>query len=126
MPDLHQTYLMVTDVTASLDFYSTVLSLSVTEQSETKVAFETGGCELVLEEDFDRETLAAFGLTPPGSDRGNGAIIVFEVEDVAAVADQATEYGAPVLTGPREVEWGRELCLIEDPDGYVLEVSQPV
>lgn len=123
---LHQVFLMASDVDASQSFYEEGLGFTVTERGERSVRFETGRCELMLEEDFEPETLAAFGLTPPGESRGDGVIVVVEVADVAAVYEQAEEYGAEVLMEPREVEWGREMMLVRDPDGYVIEVSRPL
>lgn len=124
--ELTQTYLLVSDVERSAAFYETVLDLTVAERSDERVAFETGECELVVEEDFDEETFSAFGLRPPGDDRGRGAFFVFDVEDVDAVYDRAVEWGATVPTEPRAVDWGRKICLVEDPDGYVLEVGRPL
>ena len=126
MTRLAQTYLMVADVDETADFYETVFGLSVTERSETKAVFSTGDCELVVEETFDEETLSAFGLDPPGSDRGSGVIVVVEVEDVEAVHERALDAGATVRAAPREVDWGREMCLVEDPNGYVFELSRPL
>lgn len=125
-PRLHQTFLMVTDIDRSTAFYRDALGLEVAERGERSTAFETGAAELMLEQDFGEEELAAFGLTPPGEDRGDGLIVVIEVDDVEAVHEQAAAAGADVVMEPREVDWGREMFLVRDPDGYVLEVSRPV
>lgn len=125
MVRLAQTYLMVTDVAESVDFYETVFGLSVAERSADRVTFRTGECELVLQEDFTDETFADFGLHPPASDRGEGVFVVLAVSDVDAVAERATEWGAPVPAEPRTVDWGRRLCLVRDPDGYVIEAGRP-
>lgn len=126
-PRLHQMYLMTRNLDRSVQFYEDVLDLDVQERGSKSAAFETGDCVLKVEQDFDEDTLAAFGLSPPGDDRGSGVIAVVEVDDVNAVHEQACEHeGAEVLTKPRNVDWGRRLCLIEDPDGYVVEVSRPL
>lgn len=124
-PRLHQTYLMTTDLDRSLDFYTSVLALPVADRGENSVAFETGGATLKVERDHDEETLAAFGLDPPGDDRGAGVVVVLEADDVDAVHERAVDHGSGrALTEPRTTDWGRYLCLLEDPDGYVLEVSR--
>ena len=123
-PKLHQTFLMVSDVERSTAFYAETLGLEVAERGERSTSFDTGGAELVIEQDFSEEELAAFGLTPPGPDRGEGVIVVIEVDDVGAVHERAVDAGAEVLVEPREVDWGRELFLVRDPDGYVVEVSR--
>lgn len=125
-PRLHQTFLMVSDIDRSTAFYRDSLGLEVAERGERSTAFETGEAELMLEQDFSEEELAAFGLTPPGEQRGDGVIVVVEVEDVEAVHEQAVAAGADVVMEPTEVDWGREMFLVRDPDGYVLEVSRPV
>jgi catechol 2,3-dioxygenase-like lactoylglutathione lyase family enzyme len=122
---LHQVYLMVTDIDRSVEFYRDGLGLEPTDETAGRVKFDTGACTLVLEEDFDDAVLDQFGLEPPGDDRGSGVITVVEVSDIDAAAAQLESFGAEILTGPRTVDWGRELLLVSDPDGYVIEVSQP-
>jgi len=122
---LHQVYLMTADLEASTRFFETALGLERTETGDRSVAFETGSCALKLEADFDASTLAEFGLEPPGANRGDGAVVVLEVDDVRATHDRAVEAGADVLVPPREVPWGRELFLVRSPAGYVIEVSRP-
>lgn len=121
----HQVFLLVSDFEASVSFYRDALGLSLESRSDQKATFDTGRCSLVVQADFDAETLAAFGMEPPGEHRGAGAIIVVEVPDVDAVYGHAEAAGATVLASPRRVDWGREMMLVEDPDGYVLEISRP-
>jgi catechol 2,3-dioxygenase-like lactoylglutathione lyase family enzyme len=125
-PTLHQTFLMVSDVDRSTEFYRDALGLAVADRGDRSAAFETGEAELMIEQDFSEEELAAFGLEPPGDDRGDGVIVVIEVDDVEAVHERAAAAGADVVMEPTEVNWGREMFLVRDPDGYVLEVSRPV
>lgn len=123
--ELAETFLMVSDIDESVEFYTEVIGLETTKR-DGEVRFDTGGATLVLEEDFDEEVLAGFGLEPPGENRGDGVIVVIEVDDPDAIAERAREHGAEVVSEPRDVDWGRRMCLIADPDGYVLEVSKPI
>ena len=123
--DLAETFLMVSDIEESVAFYTDVVGLDITKQ-DGEVRFDTGAATLVLEEDFDEDVLAGFGLEPPGEHRGDGVIVVIEVDDPDEIAERAHEHGAEVLSEPRDVDWGRRMCLISDPDGYVLEVSKPL
>lgn len=127
-PSLHQSLLMVTDLDASTEFYRDVVGLDPDQVEEGNVEFATGECTLVLEEDFDREVLDAFGLSEPGDERGDGVIVAVEVEspeEVDAVCDRAETAGATVRMEPREVSWGRRMALLADPDDYTVEVSAP-
>lgn len=126
MAQFHRTYLMVEDVEASVAFYTEVVGLQAAAVGDRRATLGSGGCSLVLEEDFDAETLSAFGLDPPGEERGDGVILNVEVDDVTAVHDRARGAGADVLAEPREVEWGREILLLADPDGYVVEAARPL
>lgn len=126
-PRLHQLYRMTSDLDRSERFYTEVLGLDVSERGARSVEFDAGACALKLEADFDEATLAAFGLFPPGDERGNGSIAVVEVDDVDAVHERASKHATgEVLAEPRDVDWGRRLCLVADPDGYVVEVSRPL
>lgn len=116
---------MVSDVDESVEFYRETLGLDLKEQGDRSAKFDTGECTLVVEEEFNADTLAEFGLEPPGEERGDGIIVVLEVGNIDAVYEQAESAGADVLMEPRDVDWGRRMCLIADPDGYVLEISRP-
>jgi len=126
MHDLTQVFLMVTDLERTVEFYTTALGFNLREQGDRSATFETGQCELHVEVEFDEATLAEFGLTPPEGQRGDGAILVVTVDDIDATYEQVTAAGAETLTEPKEVPWGRELFLVRDPDGYVLEISRPL
>lgn len=124
MPRAHETTLVVSDLDRSVPFYRDVLDMTVAERRGSRVAFETGECTLVLEEEFDEETFEAYGLSPPGDDPGRGVVVGFRYDDVEAVYDRAVDAGAEILTEPREADWGERLFLVEDPDGYVVDVVE--
>lgn len=128
MAELIQMYLMTADLECSRRFYETGLGLSPRQEGETSVAYETGQCELKLQADFDKETLASFNLESPGADRGEGAIVVVEtderLEDVHHRIDDLDDRFGTALTEPREVPWGERMFLARDLNGYVYEVRQ--
>lgn len=125
-PTLHQSLLMVTDLDASTAFYENIVELEPDQIEEGNVEFATGEGTLVLEEDFDPEVLDAFGLEEPGDERGGGVIVALDVgtpEEVDAVCDRAADEDETVRMEPRDVDWGRRMALLADPDGYTIEIS---
>ncbi len=123
---LHQTLLMVTDLDASLSFYRDIIGLEPAEIADSNVEFATGDATLVLEEDFDEAVLDDFGLSVPEDPRGEGVIVAIGVDDEGTVEDivqRVADSERAVLMEPREVPWGRIMALIEDPDGYTVEIS---
>lgn len=128
-PSLHQSLLMVSDLDRSVEYYEEIVGVEPDEVSDGNVEFDTGQATLVLEEDFDQEILDAFGLEEPGDDRGRGVIVAIEVDDpeeVDAVCERAEEAGETVRMDPTDVDWGRRMALLADPDDYTLEVSAPL
>lgn len=115
---------MTADLETSMDFYRTILGLNTAEEGDHSVSFQTGECTLKVAQDHDDEALAAFGLEAPGADRGRGAVIVVETDDVDQVHQRASEADdCEVLSPPRTTDWSEYICLLRDPDGYVIEVS---
>lgn len=128
-PSLHQTLLMVSDLETSVAFYRDLVGLDPDEESDSNVEFDTGQCTLVLEADFDPEVLDAFGLEDPGDDRGQGVIVAIDVgapADVDAVCERVAEADETVRMEPTDVDWGRRMALIADPDDYTVEISAPL
>jgi catechol 2,3-dioxygenase-like lactoylglutathione lyase family enzyme len=128
MPALLQTYLMTSDLDRSRPFYETGLGLEPRREGESSVSYETGGCELKLQADFGPDQLDAFNLEPPGEDRGEGAIVVVELEEELEAVHRrlaALEAGrGEPITEPRAVPWGERMFLARDPNGYVYEVRR--
>mgnify|MGYP000070737248 FL=1 len=128
-PSLHQSLLMVTDLDASSEFYEAVVGVEPDEVSDGNVEYDTGQATLVLETDFDPDVLEAFGLAEPGADRGDGVIVAIEVDgpdEVDAVCQRARDAGETVRMDPTDVDWGRRMAILADPDGYTVEISAPL
>lgn len=110
-------------------FYTEVIGLEPDEIEEGNAEFATGEATLVLEEDFDPEILEAFGLDEPGEERGSGVIVAIEVESPSAVdsvCERVADSDETVRMEPTDVDWGRRMALVADPDGYTLEISAPL
>jgi catechol 2,3-dioxygenase-like lactoylglutathione lyase family enzyme len=126
MSELIQTYLMTADLERSRRFYESGVGLTPSTKGDSSVAYETGGCELKLQADFDETTLASFNLSPPGENRGDGAILVVTTDGpLADVHDRIEALDDDVgtaVTEPRDVPWGDRMFLARDPNGYVCEL----
>lgn len=128
-PSLHQSLLMVSDLEASVAFYRDLVGVAPAERNDGNVEFDTGECTLVLESDFDQEVLDGFGLDEPGDERGRGVIVAIGVDDpeaVDTVCERAAEADETVRMDPTDVEWGRRMALLADPDDYTVEISAPL
>jgi uncharacterized glyoxalase superfamily protein PhnB len=128
MGTVEQLFLLVADLERSRTFYEEAIGLTPDRVGETSVTYETGGCQLKLQADFDPGVLEGFNLPePPAADRGSGAISVLSVDEPLSdryeqvVEVTGTAAGEP-LTEPRAVPWGDRMFLTADPDGYVWEV----
>ena len=107
--------LLVRDVYASKQFYTTVLGLTEPEERDgppTMALLYAGGCTLSLQ---DAE---AIGRTPSASE---GIELGFEVEDVDAAWRAMRAAGANVLGEPVEQSFGRTFDA-RDPDGHRLVI----
>jgi len=128
-PSLHQSLLMVTDLDASSEFYEDIVGVEPDVVSDGNIEYDTGQAALVLESDFGPDVLDAFGLEEPGDDRGDGVIVAIEVDgpdEVDAVCQRAHDSGETVRMDPTDVDWGRRMALLADPDGYTVEISAPL
>jgi len=105
-------------------FYEDALRLDPERVGETSIEYATEGARLKVQEDFDDEQLAEFGLDappdPPG--RGGGAVFVLRVGDIHEACERADGGVGEVVCEPRPVPWGDEIALVRSPAGYVFEL----
>ena len=118
---------MVTDLEASTAFYRDVVGLSTSRVEDGNAEFDTGAATLVLESDFDPDVPDAFGIDDPGDERGRGVIVALEVDGPATVDEVCDRVpDESVRLAPTDVDWGRRMALLADPDDYTVEVSAPL
>ncbi len=124
--------LIVTDLGQSLDFYIQGLGFKIEYQREAEkfVYLSLGRNQLMLEEVRPGNPWATGELSRPF---GRGVNFQMEVEDAAALLQQAGNLGYPVMV-PLKDRWrdvkgtsfGDREFLIQDPDGYLLRFSQTI
>jgi len=122
--ELVQLFLTTPSLDDARPFYEDALRLEPERVGETSVGYATEGGRLKLQEDFEDETLAGFGLRappePPG--RGGGAVFVLRVDDIDAAAARVENGVGEVAQEPRSVPWGERIALVRSPAGYVFEL----
>jgi len=115
--------LLVDDFAACFRFYRDVVGLEPSwgEESGGYADFDSGGATLALFARAGMEGRAE--LRPPG----DAAMLIFEVDDVDAVAARVREHGVELESDPHdEAEWGIRVAHFRDPAGNLVEVNQPL
>jgi catechol 2,3-dioxygenase-like lactoylglutathione lyase family enzyme len=123
--------LIVIDQKASLAFWTGVLGFAIAySRPAQKFAYlerPEGAQVMIYERDGEWET-GPFDLP-----LGRGVVIQVSVDDVGAVAASVTAAGVPFFVAMREKwrDWGDRLggqreFLVQDPDGYLVMISQGI
>ena len=117
---------VVRDLAASRSYYVDVLGASVVRQmGEDLVFLELAGIKIVLSVEggptADKPTVSF--LPPPDPDVVHAELII-RVRDAEEVYLTLSARGATFLTPPVEEPWETR-CFIRDPDGYLIEITQP-
>ncbi|KUP98342.1 VOC family protein [Thermobifida cellulosilytica] len=122
--------LLADDYEACFRFYADVLKLPVLRGSElTRYAeFETGAnTKLALNQ---REVVAEAletDMEDPYLPRQDRVAVIFEVDDVDAKAAELIAAGVPLVSPVKEwTALGIRAAHFRDPDGYLLELNQPL
>ena len=120
--------LIVTDLEASLRFYCDVLGFQIRfRRDEDRFAYlDRDGAQLMLEETRD-----GWRTGPMEYPFGRGINLQIEVTNAAELAEKARAAGIAFFRPPKEswyradtIEHGQYEFLVQDPDGYLLRVSQ--
>ena len=113
--------LYVSDLDASVAFYRDVLGLEHRFTDAGFAEFTTGETRFALYERRRAAWLTAHEPRP-----GPAGEAVFMVNDVDTEASRLAELGVPVLSGPADRPWGHRTLHLADPDGFVVELAQPI
>jgi catechol 2,3-dioxygenase-like lactoylglutathione lyase family enzyme len=102
------------------DWYVELLGLRVEFDSDWFVQLqdaEAPGLELGI--------LARDHAVAPESSRGapGGGYLTVVVDDVDQVHERAKAAGVDVLEAPKDLFYGQRRMLVEDPDGWVVDIS---
>lgn len=119
-------FLTAKDLERSRRFYTEDLGLQESSAASDHVAYGVGGTRLVIHREIPPEEMARWGLPPVQEPRGSGVTITLRAEDPDSLFRRLQARKVPVLLPPRDAPWGVRLLLLQDPDGYTLEVNRPL
>ncbi len=119
--------LHVPDVSATATFYRKAFGLEVrfAHESGEYLEFETGLTVLALAAEtlIERE----LGIPIKGqSDRESGAEIALVTSDVEAMMERALSAGGRLAKAVSVMAWGQKLGYVRDPNGFLVEICEPV
>lgn len=107
--------LIVSDVPGATAFFRDVLGLTVRVQDTRFAEIDAGPVTIMLSPE-------ALVPTTPAA----GAILHFQVEDVAAAIERARSRGAKVLLEPTRTDWGWESAMIAGPEESIIDLYRPL
>jgi lactoylglutathione lyase len=116
--------LFVSDLDRSVAFYRDVIGLPFRFAADAYAEFATEGAKFAL---FPRRQLPELigREAPEGVAPWPQGEVAFFVDDVDAEHRRLREAGATVLAPPTDRPWGERTLHVADPDGNVVELTQP-
>lgn len=117
---LHSIALFVPDLDRSVSFYRALLGVAPAERRDRIALFRVGDAKLLLHGDTEHRRI------PPGTPRGAGLALHFEVGDIHAFREGLRRAGIAVTEEPELQPYGVWELALRDPDGYEVEFVQPV
>jgi predicted enzyme related to lactoylglutathione lyase len=119
--------LAVSDVAASVTFYSDVIGFAV-EASYDEPPYATltlAGARLSLaEQGHAAEDRPGVAMAAPDDPSRANVVLVIEVDDARAEYARLQGLGVQFLAEPFEPPWGGCRFFALDPDGYLVEIEQ--
>lgn len=117
---------VVADLARSRAFYVDVLGASVVREEPGSLLFlDLAGARLVLSvaggPTPDKPTVTFAALSDPDT---VSAELILRVADAQATYDALLARGATFLTPPVVFPWETR-CFVRDPDGHLIEITQP-
>lgn len=112
--------ILASDLTASRNFYTSLLGLEVKFESDWYIQLGSAAHELGLHRrDHD--------LIPPDFQASpSGMYLTFVVENADEVHSRAVQMGIHVVQTPEDTPYGLRRMLLADPDGLLLDVSSMI
>ncbi len=121
---LRAVFVLVRDLPRSRRFYEAIIGRAPEKASAHEVRFGMdGGLALTLHADLPPETRARWRIHDEPARRGWGVYLTFRTADPDAAALAAVAAGGTLVEGPGIAPWGGRFAILEDPDGYAVEIG---
>lgn len=112
--------LLVDNFEQSLTFYRDILGLKIRDKEEGFANFVLEGTELaIFQKDAAVTMFPKTYMKPSG-----GAVIAFQVSEVARTCEELQKKGVTIFEGPKVTPWGQTVAYFHDPDGNIWEITK--
>ena len=121
--------LAVADVERSIAFYSERLGFAVeaTYDDPPYATLACAGTRLSLaEQGHPAEDRPGVTMNAPADPSSLQVVLVLEMSGVREAYDSLSAAGVRFLAEPYSPPWGGHRCFAVDPDGYLIELEEPV
>jgi len=116
--------LFVRDLQVSRAFYEGLLQQKVLLDHGPNIGFEAG---FALWQTSHADSVIFGELQPHPGRMGSGNLeLYFETDEIEQVWTKMETAGVSVIHPIREQPWGQRVFRVEDPDGYIVELGEPV
>ena len=131
MPDfrLDHTMIRVKDLDRSLDFYTRILGMKIHRKTEyPEGRFTNTFVGYIGEDEGTNIELTYNSDQQENYNKGNGwGHLAIKVSDVYETSEYLKQHGVEFTKEPSPMKNGtRILAIIKDPDGYVIELNEPL
>ncbi len=111
----------VSSLETSVAFYRDVIGLRLKFIDAGFAEFDTGEVRFAVYEKHRAAWLTDQQVSP-----GPAAEVAFLVDNFDVETRRLTSLGATVLSGPADRPWGHRTLHVADPDGFIVELAQPI
>ena len=117
-------FLICRNLEKSRNFYSNFLELKKKKKEKDFIEYKIGGNNLVIHAPIKDEEMKKWNLKPVINERGSGVILTLIPEDLEDAYKKMLKNNVKILFPPKDVSWGYRIFMVEDPNGFVIEISQ--
>jgi len=121
---LSQVFLLVGDLARSIRFYRELLGRPPAAEDDRHARFALGSISLTVHADLTPPEASRWRVDPIPERRGWGVYLTLLTDDLERTHSSLEQIGAEVVAPIARTPWGSHMCIVKDPDGYLLELCQ--